>query len=358
MGEVFLDALIDSLKILAIVIVVYFILGLIEPKISHRLEHVGKWSPLIGVCFGLLPQCGFSVIAADLYRKKHITAGTVIGVFIATSDEALPIFLSATDNPKKILMVLPLIAVKFLAGVLIGYAVDFFYRKSNKEVSAHKDDCTHQEIVHIGCCGHEIEDATEIAECNEKNIHYKGNLIEGTHTHNHSRYEKDDDCGEDKEFLDELHKHKTEETDKHGKIDKVWCKRYLLHPLVHSLKIFAYVFVINVIFGIIMYYAEDKVVELLTAGKYITPLLSVVVGLIPNCASSVILSELYIGNIISFGACIGGLCVNAGLGLLVLYKDVKNIKNNLIITIILILSGIAIGYICCAIFGFDPVKQL
>ena len=118
MLHVFEHAILDSLKVLAIVLVVYFIIGLLEGKISHKIQHMGKWSPLVGVCFGLIPQCGFSVIAADMYNKKHITAGTVVGVFIATSDEALPILLS---NPDKILSILPLLGIKLVVGLAMGY---------------------------------------------------------------------------------------------------------------------------------------------------------------------------------------------------------------------------------------------
>ncbi len=347
MGEVFLDALIDSLKILGIVVAVYFVLGLIEPKISHRLEHASRWSPLFGVCFGLIPQCGFSVIAADLYRKKHITMGTVIGVFIATSDEALPIFLS---EPDKILMVLPLLGVKLVAGLAVGYAVDLIYSKGRRAVAMHREDCACEEIVHIGCCGHEIENAEDIAECNENNCHYE---------HEHEHHHEDEGEGENEHHHETEHEHhehhheaEHEHEKKKFKLDKKTVKRYVVHPLIHSLKIFAYVLVINVIFGIIMYYAADKVTAFLSSAKYAAPVFAVLVGLIPNCASSVILSELFISNVLSFGACVAGLCVNAGLGLLVLYKDVKKIKENLLITAILILSGLAVGYICCAVAGF------
>lgn len=355
MLHVFEHAVLESLKVLAIVMVVYFIIGLLEGKISHKIQHLGKWSPAVGVFFGLIPQCGFSVIAADMYNKKHITAGTVIGVFIATSDEALPIFLS---NPDKALSVLTLLGVKLLVGLVVGYAVDLIYKKGRQEVAFHKDDCACEEVVHIGCCGHEIEIAEEIADCNQKHRHAEGPYSEissAKSTHMHARYEHHRE--EDKDHHhDEGEEHHHEEEKGTGerkfRFSKPWCKKYILHPLVHSLKIFAYVFVINMIFGTIMHYAEEQVIALLQTGKYLTPLLSVIVGLIPNCASSVILANLYVSGMLSFGACVGGLCANAGLGLLILYKNVKETKRNLVITAILICTAIGIGYACCAIFGF------
>ena len=113
MSEVILDAFLDSLKILAVVVVFQFIIAFIEPKLSDKIKLKGNLAPLIGVSISLLPQCGFSIVATDLYQKRHLTLGTLIGVYLATSDEALPIFLG---TPDKALHVLPLIALKFALG--------------------------------------------------------------------------------------------------------------------------------------------------------------------------------------------------------------------------------------------------
>lgn len=102
----------------------------------------------------------------------------------------------------------------------------------------------------------------------------------------------------------------------------------MFHPLRHSIEIFSYVFVVNVALGVVMYYVgEDKLVAFLGQNKYLAPLLSVVVGAIPNCVSSVVLSELYIMGGLGFGATLGGLCMNAGLGFVYLFKDVKHTKT-------------------------------
>ncbi len=292
MLDVFLDALKDSAIVLAIVFAVYVILAFIEPRFSHKMEHAGRLAPLLGGAIGLIPQCGFSVVAADLYRKKHITLGTLIAVFVATSDEALPIFFS---NPDKMIYVLPLLGVKLVVGVGMGYLIDLLYRQSVHQVHHHEEECECQPVEHVGCCHHHIE-------------------------------------GEER--------------------PNKW-KQYLLHPLLHSLKIFAYVFVINMIFQTILYYVgQDKVIDFLMASRYAAPAIAVLVGLIPNCASSVMLADLFMLGGLSFGACVGGLCVNAGLGLMILYKDVKQIKNSLVVTAILIAIGLSVGYIICAITGF------
>ncbi|MEG2273798.1 MAG: putative manganese transporter, partial [Clostridia bacterium] len=146
MGEVFLDAFIDSLKVLAVLIVCNFLIALIEPKLSGKIKLKGKLAPLIGTTVGLLPQCGFSVVATDLYQKRHITVGTLLGVYLATSDEALPIFLS---SPESALHILPILALKFVIGLVVGYSVDLICSKNRKRVDEHLQDCDEQYQIRL-----------------------------------------------------------------------------------------------------------------------------------------------------------------------------------------------------------------
>lgn len=126
-----------------------------------------------------------------------------------------------------------------------------------------------------------------------------------------------------------------------------------MHPLIHSLKIFAYVFVINMIFGMLIYYVgEDNIASFINQNKYWSPLFTCLVGLIPNCASSVIITNMYLLDEISFGATLSGLIVNAGLGIMVLLKNKNAIKDTLIIIGILLFVGLLAGYGFCLIFGF------
>ena len=316
MLEVFLDALKDSAIVLAIVFGVYVILAFFEPKFSGKMLKAGRLAPLIGAAIGLVPQCGFSVVAADMYSKRKITAGTVLAVFVATSDEALPIFLS---NPDKILMVLPLLGIKLVVGIGCGYLLDLLLTKAPQEWHP----LPPQEIAHE----HEEHDETHDEE------------------HEHEHHDED----EDDVHVGCCHHHiEGEEHTQSGKV-----KQYLVHPLIHSLKIFAYVFVVNMVFQTILYYVgEEAVMEFLQSSRYAAPAIAVLVGLIPNCASSVMLAELYMIGGIGFGACVGGLCVNAGLGLMILYRHVKSVKQNLVITAALIFVGFAVGYAVSGIMGF------
>lgn len=280
MLDVLLDAFLDSLKVLAVSLVLYILLSFVEDKISSLFTKHKKVSPIIGSSIGLIPQCGISVVAADLYIKRSISMGCLFAVFFSCSDEAFPILLS---NKSTALYVVALIILKFICGFVIGYTIDLVRGKREYQQATEVDS-------HIGCCHHHIE-------------------------HEESAI-----------------------------------KEHLIHPIVHSLKIFAYVFIINIIFGFLIYFiGEDNIINFLTQQKYLTPLVCALVGLIPNCASSVLLSELFILNTIPFAALFSGLCINAGLGLVFLIKNKNVIKDTLIIIALLLVSSIGLGYIILAI---------
>lgn len=291
MKEVLLDSIYDSLKSFIVIFIIYIIFSFIEVKIANKLNKKNNMSPLYGALFGLIPQCGVSVVASDLYLKKHISVGTLIAIFLACSDEALPILLSSGDS--KTIMFIPLIIIKFIVGFVFGFLIDMFVTK--KEVQNHLDNCDHLDIeVHTGCCNHHIDD---------------------------------------------------EEED--------WFEEHLWHPFMHSLKLLAYIFIINLIFGAIVYFiGENNLISFLETNKYITPVFSTIIGLIPNCVSSVLLMQLYVNNGLAFGALLAGLCVNAGLGLVFIFKDKKEIKRNLFIMLTLISISLLVGYLTCLFLGF------
>lgn len=283
MGEVLLDALIDSLKIFPFLFLLYVIIEFLEHRtsVTHNKNLLrGGLAPLLGAAFGVIPQCGFSVMAAKLYDKKLIRTGTLLAVFLATSDEALIILLS---DGSKAFSVMPLIAVKFAVAVAVGYAANACLRK---------------------------EDLSELAENEE---------VHGT------------PCGHDHEEDPRI-------------------KRYLVHPLLHSLEIFAYVLAVNLLFGILLYYVtDDALAAFLQSGAWYQPLVAAAIGLIPNCASSVVITQTYILGGLSFGGCIAGLCANAGLGFVILFKNTKQWKRNLLLVAAVYLISAAVGYAVVAI---------
>lgn len=279
--DIFLDALKDSALVFAFVFLIHLLLSFIENKLSNYLIKHQKLAPMFGSLFGIIPQCGTSVMGADLYIKKYISIGTLVAIFLSCSDEAF-IAILASGIPSKMIMVLPLIGVKFVLGFIVGLLIDLI----------HKEELVKEEVIEEETC----------------HTH---------HTHNSG-----------------VHKH-------------------LIHPLIHALEIFAYVFVINMVLGLIIgAVGEDNFANFIQMNKYLTPLFSSIIGLIPNCASSLLLSELFIEGNLSFGALLAGLLVNSGLGMMVLLRNRKSAKNIWIIILICFLVAVVSGYITCLIIGF------
>lgn len=275
--DILLDALLDSLKVFPFLFLMYVLIEFLESRTNiTKNKNIlrGSLAPLLGAATGIVPQCGFSVMAAKLYDKKIIRTGTVLAVFLATSDEALIILLSSGNSA---VAVMPLIAVKFAVAVGVGYLFNALLRR---------------------------ERLSELAE---------GEEVHGT------------PCGHDHE--------------EDGKL-----RRYLLHPLLHSLEIFAYILIVNLAFGFAMHYAEGAITSFLQGGYWFQPLIAGLVGLIPNCASSVLVTQSYVLGALSFGGMVAGLCANAGLGFVILFKNVREWKRNLALLAILYAVSVAVGY--------------
>lgn len=337
MKELLLDALFDSAKIFIFVFAINFIFSFFEDKISQKNLGKNYASVPLAASLGLLPQCCFSVVAADKYAKRKISAGTVIAVFVATSDEAIPVFLSSANNGYAIL---PMLALKFLIALIAGYLFDLIFPRAsissvssvssvskNEEQNSQKNAADNDCAPHgcsCGCCSHSHE-------TNGKN-HYDEQI--------NAAAKKEDSTDR-------------RETDRKKQKLSAFLDKHVFHTLLHSLKTFAAVLIINVVFAVLLYYiTEERLIDFLQTNKYFAPAVSSLVGLIPNCASSVLLSKLYLAGGISFGACLSGLTANAGLGLLYLFKAEKNVKNVLTITAYLIIVSVLSGYLCCIIAGF------
>lgn len=288
----FLHILLHSLKhtaeLLPVLFIVYFLIEFLEYKNVFRFEKSkllkGKASPVVGSLFGSVPQCGFSVISSELYSERKISIGALVAVFIATSDEALPLMIS---NYKSIPALLCLLLAKIIFAILVGYITMFLHKKIFKQNQttpvSHQEqhnESHHEEHLHA-CCHHDLKD------------------------------EKFD-----------------------------W-----KHPLIHCLKISLYILLINLVFETILFFiGENNLIAFLNSSSLFQPLFAVLIGLIPNCVSSVVITELYLMGGISFGSIVAGLSVNAGLGIVVLLKENKNKKENLFIILSLLISSLVIGY--------------
>lgn len=302
--DVLLDSLLDTLKMLPILLVVYLLIEFLEYKRVLKFEKSkflqGKLSPIFGTLFGCVPQCGFSVISTDLYTAGKMSIGALIAVYVATSDEAVPIMIS---NPTRILDMIVLIGIKIVIGIVAGYAANLFYGIIFKKNPYNVQLVTQSKNV-------------ENSVNNEQKIE--------DHTHDENEHHSKGCCHHDVESKDKLN---------------------FVHPILHSLKIACFVLIANIIFGtIVMLIGEEKLTIFLESSKAFQPLVACLIGLIPNCVSSVILTELYLVGGISFGAVVAGLSVNAGLGLLILFKQNKKIKENIFIVLSLIVFSLIFGY--------------
>lgn len=283
MGEILdilSDALWDSVRVFPFLFLMYVLIELLERRTAvTRQSNVlrGGLAPLLGAATGIIPQCGFSVMAAKLYDRRLIRTGTLLSVFIATSDEAFVLLLTAGDGAKAF-SVMPLVAILFVTAAGAGYLCNALLRRE------------------------------KLAELGE------GESVHGTR------------CGHDHEEDGAL-------------------RRYLVHPLLHALEIFAYILVVNLAFGFAMHYASDAISAFLQGGYWFQPLVAAAVGLIPNCAASVLVSQAYVLGGLSFGGLVAGVCANAGLGFLLLFKNAKKIGRTFAVLAVMYAVGVAAGYL-------------
>ena len=268
-----IDALLDTVKILPYLFVTFVILEFIEHKLNKNnqkfLTNNKKYGPIVGGILGALPQCGFSSMAANLFSNRVITIGTVIAVFLSTSDEMLPIMISEHAS---IIILLRIICFKVLIGILVGLFVDLLYKHKYKETTKMISEICHEEHC----------------DCNKQGI--------------------------------------------------------ILSSLVHTLKIGLFILIANLIINIIIYkVGEDRLSSILLHRNIFTYFGASLIGLIPNCASSVIMTELYLSGLISIGNLISGLLTGSGLGILLLFKSNKNMKENMTILVIIYCVGVLTG---------------
>ena len=273
--EVILESVLHSLKILPFLFVAFLVIEFLEHKAQDKIKHLftraGAFGPMVATVLGCVPQCGFSVMSANLYSSGIITLGALVAVFLATSDEAI-ILLAAAQNGS--FEICKLLVTKIIIALFFGYLIYFIEKKGHKH-------------------------------------HH--------HHHSHDLCEQDH-CG----------------CEEDGKI--------LRPALIHTVKVFGFLLLFTVIIDLfVTFIGTDALSHLLLSDSIFQPFLSAIIGFIPNCASSVLLTQLYIEGTLTFGSLIAGLCTNAGAGLLVLFRNKAKFKENFKI--------LAILYACAVIPG-------
>ena len=268
MLDCFIDGLIDTLKVFPFLLVSFYIIEILEHTINSnkRLESSGKYGSVLGSLLGIIPQCGIASIATNLYVTGIITLGTLISVFLSTSDEMIPILLSEKVSIKLILIIL---GIKLVVGLVSGLLIDLVYPRKIK---------SHYEI------------------CEEEHCH----------------------CDDHK----------------------------FISAFKHTINISFFILVINVLLNMVFNYGlNDYLSSLLLKDSIFSPIITSLIGLIPNCASSIVITKLYLASSISFGSMIAGLLTNSGIALVVLFKTNRNLKENINIILLTYFIGTVIGII-------------
>ena len=271
------EALLDGVKLLPFLFITYLVMEYMEHKTSQKtgliLQKSGRWGVVLGGVFGVVPQCGFSAAASNLYAGRIITLGTLIAVFLSTSDEMLPILIS---EQAPLLVIAKILILKAVIGITAGALVDLWIRKrkgSQKEELRIEQICDHQ------------------------------------HCH----------CGE-------------------GNIFK--------SALKHTLQIFLFILLVSFLLNLIIEWIGDAALVLVLSSKPVLgPMLAGMVGLIPNCASSIVLTQLYLEGVLGAGSMTAGLLSGTGVGLLVLFKVNDKVKENIRITALLYVIGVLAGVV-------------
>ncbi len=320
--EILKDATLDSLKMLPVIFVCYVVIELLEDKILNKYQTnkllKSPFAPVVSAGFGLIPQCGFSIVATDLFSKRAITIGSLFAIYLATSDEALPLLLTNSSNYLDLVLIL---AIKFVYAVLVGVLLDLIFK--NKKEKAYSS---------TNILPTKPQDLTEKDQKNDEN---SSQILESSVSK---------DTNDLASNIDEIHIHGC----CHHDIEKEHkgVKEIFLHPLLHSLKIFLFILVINIIFGaIVEFVGENAIKDFMLKTGFFEPFLVALVGLIPNCASSVIITELFMAGSISLGSTLAGLSVNSGLALVVLFKTNRNTKQNFFILISLYILSVLLGVV-------------
>ena len=273
LGEVVIESLLDTMKLILFLFLTYLLMEFIEHRAEEKtrrlMERSGVFGPLVGGLFGVVPQCGFSAAAANLYTGRVITLGTLVAVFLSTSDEMIPVLLSGGIEPSRLALI---IVYKTGVGILAGFAVDIALRLMKR-----------------------VREEINIDElCDNDNCH---------------------------------------------------CERGILYSAIHhtlttGVFIFLSTLTINALVFIV---GTDRLSDIIVNVPVLSHLIASLIGLIPNCAVSVVLSQLAVSDIISYGTMLSGLLTGAGVGVLVLFKVNKRPCENLVILGLLVIFGTVFG---------------
>ena len=299
----------DTLYLIPFLWVTYLAMEWLEHKTGERtqnaIRHAGAAGPIVGAFLGVVPQCGFSAVAATLYAGRVITLGTLFAVFLSTSDEMLPIFLAEAVPGNTILSIM---GAKVVIGMVMGFVVDAVLRLARRD----KDRLRIHELCEQDQCGCNHDCRT--CEAAPERAYEHHDDVEHTHSHGHG-----------------------------------W-KGILLSATKHTVQVTLFIFAITIVLNIVLEtVGEEALARLLDDNPAFSVFATALVGLIPNCAASVVIAQLYVEGVLGAGAMLAGLLVSAGVGLLVLVRANRPWRQNVAIIVLLYVIGVFWGLVCNAL---------
>ncbi len=320
--ELFLDVLMDTVKdtltLIPFLFVTYVAMEAIEHSAEGRAERIirraGVAGPAVGGLFGAIPQCGFSAMAATLYAGRIITAGTLVAVILSTSDELIPVFFAHGSHMGELVWI---IVAKVLIGMAVGFAADAVLRALHRTGDGHPHIRELCQRAHCHC-----GDMDTVDNPAGHDVSAHADTVASAHSHSHGH----------------THEHAHEHT--HG--SRWW--HILRSALVHTAQVTVFIAVITFAFGLVIETAgHDVIASVLDAQPMVATMLSALVGLVPNCAASVLIAELYLEGTLGVGPMLAGLLVSGGMGLLVLFRTNYDLRQNVIIAVFIYLVGVICG---------------
>lgn len=329
--DVLLDSAHDTLELIPFLFLTYLAMEALEHTAGGRTERIiaraDKSGPIVGALLGALPQCGFSAMAGTLYAARVVSAGTLVSVILATSDEMIPVFVAHAEPAGRMFAI---IGFKVVAGMVVGLLVDMVLRALHRAGDGHAHIAELCEAAHCDCGEIDADvdgalfspEAPSAGEKNTAAAAAHGDAHDHAHAHGHG------------------HAHGRGAS--RGR--RVW--HIVRSALVHTAEVTFFIFLVTLVFGFVIEAAgTDAIAQVLGSHPVRATMLAALVGLIPNCGASVAITQLYLQGSLAAGPMMAGLLVSGGMGLLVLFRTNRDMWQNLIITAFVYVVGVVLGLV-------------
>ena len=353
--DILLDAGKDTLSLVPFLLVTYLALETLEhvagDSVNGAIKRAGAAGPVVGSLLGMAPQCGFSAMAATLYAGRVVTLGTLVAVFLSTSDEMLPLLLAEQVPVQTMAM---LLASKALIALVTGFIVDAAIRGLRRNARAHAAirrtvlgtaaNPAHVNCAHDDHTGGDIIDEVAEAGVSADHIH---ELCERDHC----------GCDEDEDEHGHDHSHDHGHADEHERHHD-HSHSYEGAPIVsiirsaisHTVQVSVFIFLVTLILvAVLETFGESAIEQFLRGNETLAVLGSALVGLIPNCSASVVITQLYLEGALQLAPMLAGTLISAGVGYLVLFRTNRSARENVVFLVMMYVIGAGWGLILSAV---------